>query len=398
MSTATFRRHTRGCVDAAVSRAFTAHADHPDEVELFAGILRAARDRSDLMSKPPRAPSDVPHVRALSHLARFAADTVRAPDAWAGARGHMLRVIDSLAGHLFGRYPTPRFLASVWFGGESPEDTLRRGWFIAHARGRPLRSLPLPVALTRRMEHELLRTPHHLGFEPALRRAEVLGLGGSLELAEVVLATRLRYAFDHPTEWRAVLAWLVARGDALELAHVGPIVDFMTANLGTVDLRGRTCASVMRLVADWHARLASQRGRVAVWPRSRWRELVVQVPASGEDVPAEWTLVELLDSRELIREGRAMHHCVASYVRSCSRGWSSIWSLRHRWKPEPIARSVLTIEVSPAMAQIVQVRGKANARATGRALELVKLWARREGLRFHQALGLGAGVPVARAA
>ena len=78
-----------------------------------------------------------------------------------------------------------------------------------------------------------------------------------------------------------------------------------------------------------------------------------------------------------------MRHCVASYTNACAARVSSIWSLRHRGPEEEVARSVLTIEVAPRSGTIVQIRGKANARPTGMPLELVQLWARREGLRLR---------------
>ncbi len=101
---------------------------------------------------------------------------------------------------------------------------------------------------------------------------------------------------------------------------------------------------------------------------------------------AEWTIVELLGNRELVHEGRTMRHCVATYARTCADGHSSLWSLRHRWCDEDIARPVLTIEVHPRTASIVQLRGPRNARPSGWPLELVRRWAAREGLRFHDAV------------
>jgi hypothetical protein len=320
------------------------------------------------MAHPPRRDGAVVQVEALRNLLWFERAAVRDPEDWPGATGHPLRVVHALASHLFGSYPIPRFLASVWFGKSAPAATQRRHWFVALARGQSVRSLPLPVALTRRMAHAWMQTPDHIGFDHALRRAEVLGLGGSPELAAVINETRLGRSFDDGDRWRLALQWLVGCGDRVELHQIGPVVDYLAAHLHTVSLRGRSFASLLRMVTAWHAQLGRQRRPVLVWPRSRWRELV----------HGEWTVVELTSSHALTMEGRELHHCVATYARSCLRGWSSIWSVRHRGPDEELARSVLTIEVRNG--KIVQVRGKANSRASGRALELVRYWAAREGL------------------
>ncbi|HSN24668.1 MAG TPA: PcfJ domain-containing protein [Kofleriaceae bacterium] len=336
---------------------------------MFARLLAVVRARSDLMRHAPMRDGTLVQVTALANIARFKRGFVREPEAWPGACGHPLAVVDSLASHLFDVYPTPRFVASVWFG----DDDARIRWAIAHARGQAFRKMALPVAFSRQMEHWFLRTPDHIGFDRAMRRAEVLGLGGSPELADAVSETVLGEQFADADAWRKALAWL-ARCDAVDLAQVGPVIDFLRAHIHSVSVRGRTFASVLRLVAQWHVMLASQRRTAFAWPRSRWRELTLRVD------DAEWTIVELLDTRALSEEGRRMRHCVATYARSCRYELSRIFSLRHRRRDDADARSVLTIEVAPRSRTIVQVRGPANSRPDGDALLLVQQWAAREGL------------------
>jgi hypothetical protein len=214
------------------------------------------------------------------------------------------------------------------------------------------------------MEHELLRTPDHLDVDRALRRAEVLGLGGSPALARAILGTRLARSFDEPERWRAVLRWLVGCGASVEPGEVRRLIELLHAR--PIALRGRSFASVMREVDRCAGAL--------LWPRSRWREMIV--PVDG----CEWSVVELTDSAALAREGRVMRHCVATYARDCARGWSRIWSLRRRCADDAVARSVLTIEVDPCTRRIVQLRGRGNRDAGGWPLELVRRWAEREGL------------------
>jgi hypothetical protein len=387
MSTDTFRRHTRACVDVAIHRVFVSLRKSPSQACLFERLLRVAAVRA------------VVEVDALRNMLQFETMLERQPEDWPGLIGHPLRVIASLASHLFGRYPTPRFLASAWFGTNTLDRIARCQWFIAHARGKPFRSLALPIAMTRRMEHIFLRTPDHLVIDHALRRAEVLGLGGTPELADAVLTTRLAEDFADADRWRLALAWLAACGDSVDLAQVVPLVDYLHANLHAVELRGRTFVSVLRLVKDWHGWLGRQRMRFVSWPRSRWQGMVIPVePTRHEPRRAEWTIGELLDSRELSHEGRAMRHCVASYAQDCAATRSTIWSLRHRWGDEGVTRSVLTIEVRPDSGVIVQVRAKANGRAGGWPLDLVRRWAAREGLRFHPSTAVAAVAVIPRGA
>jgi hypothetical protein len=382
MSTDTFRRHTRACVDAATRIAFASLPKISSRRSLFERLLSIARQRSDLMGTPPTAKGEVVQVSTLRAFVDFESDLVRDPESWSGANGHPLRVVDSLASHLFGRYPTPRFLASAWFGERTSARIARHRWFVAHARGQRFRSLDLPIAMTRRMEDVFLRTPDHFSIDHALRRAEVIGLGGTQALADAVLSTRLAEHFDNADRWRDVLAWLVRCSDSVDLAQLSPLVDYLHANLHLICLRGRTFASVMRLVRDWHGWLAHERAPLVRWRRSRWNDMVIPIePRPDERRRSEWTIIELVDSRELANEGRRMHHCVSTYAHRCAAGLSSIWSLRRRWCDDGTVHPMLTIEVRPDTRTIVQLRTYANGRPMRWQLDLVRQWAAREGLR-----------------
>ncbi len=59
------------------------------------------------------------------------------------------------------------FLTSSWYSFEDTAADEKRGWFIAHAHGASIRSLNLPIVMTRKMEHIFLASPDHLPIEPA---------------------------------------------------------------------------------------------------------------------------------------------------------------------------------------------------------------------------------------
>jgi hypothetical protein len=174
MSTTTFRQHHRARLDAAIHRVFQTLGGRHGARAAFTALLRIAQSRSNLMDAPavviggePR----FPQLDALVNLGRCSQPRGRALDLWDGAHGHPLAIIDSLARHALGGYRTPRFLASVWFGGNTHAENTRRRWVQRHAGGEPFRRFTLPIVLTRRMEHWFLRSPDHLDVDTALRRA-----------------------------------------------------------------------------------------------------------------------------------------------------------------------------------------------------------------------------------
>jgi len=389
MSIRRFRRHAPPCFDGAVHHIFDTLTARPALRGAFVRLLTVARARSELLRDlPPSQSGRYVQLDALRTLAGHHRGFIADPFAWSGAPGrHPLGIIDSLARHLLGRYPTPRFLASVWFTGDGELQCQQRGWYIAHSRGRRFRDLRLPIAMSRRMEHAFLRSPDHLSLEVALRRAEVIGLGGSAALADAITATRLGYHFDRPELWRGAIAWLIACGDEVDRSWVKPIIDHVQRATAPVRLAGRSFEEVRReadaCCAPPQPALVARRGWrdprrppvVQTWPRSPWS------PATLAGAGGQWRVIELTDSTQLALEGRALNHCVRLYGWRCVSGSSRIWSLR-RISAEGNDASVLTIEIDPKTATIVQLRGRYNARAAGEPLALVRQWVRRERLRI----------------
>lgn len=222
-------------------------------------------------------------------------------------------------------------------------------------------------------------------------------MGASTQLVDAVLRTRLAADFRHADFWRTVWMFFITNASDLDLAQVGPLIDYMQGirhdrvmvdtPVGRVEhdpaeptfsVKGRSIASMMRLMREWHKSVGLG-GSSFSWTGSSLRGLVLEEPV--EERPQErrrWQIVELTNSGQLRAEGAALHHCVASYAINCYRGVSSIWALR-LWRGAKV-RHVLTMEVDARRRVIVQARGYANRRASGKALRLLRQWAFRERL------------------
>ena len=339
-----------------------------------------------------------PGVEALVNLARFAPAHVRQASAWRGSETGWQGAIASLAQHLLGRYRVPRFLAAVWSDPAALEGDERRGWYVAHARGAAFRSLDLPMRMTRRMEHVFLATPDHVSIEQAFRRAELFDAGVPLSLAVAVLDSQMGSDLRHPAFWRTVWAFLVRHARDVVPDEVGPMMDFIhtirhkpiavEAATGVVfrdppqpsfSIKGRTLASVRRLIREWHRRLGFAHAGLT-WKPSPLRPLTLEDASHDPSRPATlWHFTELTSGIQLRAEGTALRHCVATYADRCWRGASRIWSLRAQ--REGRLRHVLTIELDVRRRAVVQARGWANRPASGRPLQLLYEWCARERLR-----------------
>ena len=296
-------------------------------------------------------------------------------------------------------------MTSVWLRDQDAESARQQGWYQHIGLGRNIRSADIPLPYTKRMAHLFLQAPDHFTVEMALRWGQVRGLGGCEVLAGAVAATRLGRSFEHEDFWQTVLHFFVNE-PMLDPVDVGPIVDYLNnqrfvpqddfieeGELGqagppqpNLTMKGRTKRSLLRQVDEWHRRLRHRPKAILVkWTRSDIGEFhYVESDGRDQEPLRSWTIQELLSSGELYREGLAMQHCVASYVRDCAGRGSSIWSMKLE---NQVRRDrVMTIEVDMKRRMICQARRKRNASPNGKALEILKRWARQKRLTIAEYL------------
>lgn len=389
-------------LDASVHLARAALADSPQNLGAYDALRSAVHRNSTLLSR--RGPSGGPDAHAgVVQLAMHTADWVRPLEGWRCQERSPWVQFASLAEHLLARFPMPGFMASVWWTAPDPSSATQQEWYKRLGRGESVRRLGLPVRLTRAMAHRFLGAPCHLTVTEAVRWAQVLGLGGSPALAVAVASTRLGRELANEAFWETVVRFFVNAPD-LDLAQVGPIVDYVhhqrfegvrgiapSGEYGKLpppqpefSMKGRTIASVMRLVTSWHRELGRTPAAGAAWRRSdvnefEWIDRVLV--RRGDDVRTEtraWSIRELCSAEALRAEGCAMHHCVATYVPQCLSKRSSIWSMQVE---TPRGRfHVLTIEVNTTRRRIVQARRKFNALPREDERAILLSWATRERL------------------
>ena len=279
-------------------------------------------------------------IEALSALAEHHARWRRPPEEWRPRSHNARRQFSSLARHLLAKYPVPGFLDTVWFKGRTAEAARQQNWYFEIGGGKSPRQLDLPVGLTKRMVHPFLHAPPGYTVEAALRRAQVLGLGGDVRLVDALLGSRLATCLDHDDFWQSVIRWLIA-GPALAAAQVGPLVDYLHhQKFGPQDakatsdqadrwptqanfsLEGRTPASLLHEMHEWHGELRKTppQSVEVTWYESGVDEFDWTESTAGSASLRRWTIRELLTRKDLFEEGRAMRHCVAGYEHACVSG------------------------------------------------------------------------------
>ena len=331
-----FVRHHKQQTDRAISQAYARLAANALASATFRALLQCVRNRAPRLLDAPVVNGHHPGVEALVNLSRFASAHVRTAADWPGTSASWRRAVCSLVQHLVCTYAVPPFLVASWYAVDHAYAERKREWFVAHTRGASIRSLDLPIVMTRRMEDIFLRSQDHLAIEQAMRRAELLALGASDEVVRGVLATRLATDLRHGDFWRTVWTFLIANAPALDAAQIGPVIDFIQAirherfavetqdgivmrdpPLPSFSMKGRTLPSMLRLMQDWHRSLGIANGGLT-WAPSPLRPMLMEEPSQDPSAPPiVWQLMELTNGAQLRTEGAVLHHCVASYADRC---------------------------------------------------------------------------------
>jgi hypothetical protein len=374
---------------AALARRPESPARVVDRLLAAASRKRAEKLRALLLPVVERAPRLVCPDRLAALRLVAEASWVRPPSEWRPSGKGEERLFRSLCEHVLARYRMPPVLWSA-FAATTDAPTLARVAVHVAAGGSlyaAVKSGLMPVPLTRSMCHEFLARGGESGFLDAVRRVQVRAAGGDARLHRAWVATRAGCRLhDRAGEafWYTVLVWLAAN-PMLPAAEVGPLVDYIDhrrAEDPGFSMKRRSVLAVMRGMREWHGDLARQSAASGrVFPPSGFQPMDIDRSrrnVKGGRVIEVWHVREVLDARTLADEGRAMGHCVFSYARSIERRECSIWTLTLEDDTGHWRR--LTIEVRPALRQIVQARGRFNRMPEPHDRRALDEWAARNNL------------------
>ena len=373
-------------VTRAVSNAFEASI----APKILLKLLLYLEANSDLLKEDT-------YIQGISALANHHESWIRPLEKWKVRKHNRDRQFSELARHLLTAYEVPLFMDSAWFNGNATH----QNWFKHIGTGQNIRTArDIPISLTKKMAHHFLKAPKHYTVEEALRWGQVYALGGDRYLVDALRQTRLTRTFNNDDFWLNVIRFFIAN-PMLDVSHLQPIIDYIwhqryenrrvfvergvAREIGPAQpnfsMRGRTPETLLRQVEAWHGELGKvSKGRELEWHGSQIGEFHFLEGSEEWHNMRFWSIRELLNSDELIDEGRELRHCVSTYARSCHIGRSSIWSMEI--EDENGRRKVLTIEVAPRERIIRQVRGRRNRLPTPREKELLQKWADQEGLRL----------------
>ena len=288
-------------------------------------------------------------------------------------------------------------MASAWLCQDLEQ--WQRDLYLHLAAGYGIRQANLPTSfrITKSAACYFMQAPDDLCPAKALRWSHVRSLGGDERLARLLVSSTILGAMtEDEVFWESVIRYLILN-EPISAEDVVAIVGFIhqqrfqsaeiVCGLGRgtqplqpeFTLQGRTLMSLRQHMANWRTEPWAI-PYVFVPPTPCWEKTAIN-PFRSSTGDLLWSIDEMLTSKDLLAEAHFMRHCVASYIPACSRRQTSIWSMQVQ-KGERRSR-VLTIEVVPTTRTIRQAKGKRNSPPCRPAMEMLRQWAYREGLKFE---------------
>ncbi|WFU27976.1 PcfJ domain-containing protein [Bradyrhizobium sp. CB1717] len=357
------------------------------------------------VSQRTRPPPDFEN--AIKEARRgFEADVVRDASAWKPRlkTRDVARLRLGAARYLFARYPVAEHLEQIWIDGAGlgiHEIVLRKRWYIVAASGGSLYAAGAAEWLSRKEVHAFLNPLGKVGFEAAIWQAIARtyasdpGVAMQIARSRITQTPRAEHGF-----WREVVRFFCAHPTTVE--EMDDLRDYLAACYRRdpeFSLKGRSLASLGRLMREWHhdleeiARIEAARRRAEAAQNRAHRSATGPVDDSWPGAAiADWSwspsskvrgrredyvVVQLRTAADLVAETRSMRHCVATYASKCIAGHASIWSLRRRAAGAP--DRLLTIELD-RRARAVQVRGFANRVPHPEECKILERWAQARGI------------------
>lgn len=341
---------------------------------------------------------------------------LRPVDDWKPKGNSFETVIDSLIRHLFCKYDLPSFMYKIWYIDSSKitNNFLNLNLFILLARGESLYKiaklngdsflletsefaevldLPYIPLFTKKQCHIFLKLHNkNISFEEAIVKTQVDSLPNIENSHRLTKAIFSNQYFKKTIEYKfsriymenfkfECIQWLSQQA-MFDYNQIPPILDYLyyIGNSKRLEVpseqysfKGRTINSVMEAMRAWHEDTLKYKAATAEWKTSGIKNYNKE--KINNDSFHTFKIEEILNLKELQNEGRVMKHCVASYANSLANGLKSVWSFTKNGK------KILTIEVSnSSQPEIVQVKGKCNAKAEKEDLHYIRDWAKLEGL------------------
>jgi len=316
-------------------------------------------------------------LNAIPLLAEYREQWANDPVDYSAVSYNPLKCLQGLIQHCMFKYTLSSMWLNLWMRDYSSHENLwdktSVTWSLQLGAGMSAKKLALPLDLSAAERHYFVNAKDYKVGE-ALRVGQLKALKFSQAAINEILRSPIGNVFEYfkadQTREPFIKEFLsfLAKQDMLAVDKIRTILDYVLnqrQNDAKYSLKGRTATSVLRQAEYWHDALAKVKTRST----ATWDGIENVVPYTQTVQAGDLKIVELTTTKQLLKEGTSMRHCVYSYAPACVERKCAIFSLRISDK------SYATIELRLPVKSIVQVRGSCNNKVDMHVKNHILVWA-----------------------
>ena len=328
---------------------------------------------------------------------------IKEPNTW--INNHKTKDIDtlrrSLIRYVFAKYTAPKFLEKVWLPTTTTDKFYKRDtetwiedrrdtdnpqvrfvpWYLTVAQGGSLYKEHTKGILSKKETHIFLKAPpkfsviQNIWWSKAFSESDNIGIAG-----RVAESNLIRKSYENEF-WISVLRFFVRFPTNIhEMNDLLDFFSYMHNENEHYTLKGRSIESVRERCEEWHRFLNKQQNMNGkTWVGNT--EIPDWTYIQGKDAKKiVWSITQIKNGKDLLKEGQAMRHCVVAYKNPCIKGTCTIWSLTSTDYAGTTKRN-LTLELSKNHI-IYQAKGLANRSPRPNENNIVNRWCQEYNIQY----------------
>jgi len=308
---------------------------------------------------------------------------IRNPSNWKSSSYNLNRQVISFIKWIYEIYDPPVFMYDIFLSKHKnypwPADFARIfKWFIIIAQGKSFTKNSSDL-MTKKESHLFLCGRDDLDVFENITLAKARAAGAREWLCSLLVQRCTTRSLRVNNKFEEIIRFFPRFQSEIDRDNFYDVMDYLDeVYRDDYSLKGRTFSSLIKASNTWHRQ--SHLRKLGALNLSLELSDIQDWSWTDKESKCIWTVKQIKTSKELYREGSKMRHCVASYATRCNRGSSFIFSLEENDGINLPAKR-LTIELD-RQHTVVQVRGKHNARPTGRPKLIFEKWANSNGVKY----------------
>jgi len=244
--------------------------------------------------------------------------------------------------------------------------------FLHLAQGNNIRNYAgLPFSLSKKVAHYCFEyLSQSESFENSIKKAMLKSWGA--KDGQMYDCLDLDFKYFNGDYWKFI--WQTAFRNEAKIREIIPLHYIITHFIDTFDEGHFSHKNDLEKEIVLFLKAELKRQKASTWNFADFAGYSI----TEED--AIYKIIQLDNPRLLHDEGKAMSHCVGTYIGNCKYGRCSIWSLRS-YRSNGKEHRIATIEVSRTN-KLIQVKAKANKRPKSNYRDIILEWAIQENLTY----------------